>query len=286
MRKPKKNRKKFLSFLFLFWISVVTSFSQGISVDAGLTPAEDRWIFRTQLRYMSLGDLANLSQKMEMYMVPIVLAYGLKSNLTMLCRQPIMRREMFMMGTSNAASGFGDLFLMGKFKLYRRNTENYTLGIAATLGLEAPTGSSAFSSKTWDLKPGLYFSWRRGALGSDVSIAYTWNGFAGEGKNNVIPGNEFALDWAASYQFSVRGSTRMSIAPVLEISYRYISFDRAEGVNIENTGESIFYVSPGIKFLSASIVLEALIQIPVTQDRKGNQIERNSTLLFGVRYLF
>ncbi|MHC4559338.1 MAG: hypothetical protein ACYS80_18760, partial [Planctomycetota bacterium] len=28
----------------------------GISVDAGLTPAEDRWIFRTQLRYMQRKD--------------------------------------------------------------------------------------------------------------------------------------------------------------------------------------------------------------------------------------
>jgi hypothetical protein len=28
----------------------------GISVDAGLTPAEDRWIFRTQVRYMRRTD--------------------------------------------------------------------------------------------------------------------------------------------------------------------------------------------------------------------------------------
>ncbi len=193
---------------------------------------------------------------------------------------------MSMTGTSSAASGFGDFFLMGKFKLYRLNTESYTLGMAATLGIEAPTGSSAFSSRTWDLKPGLYFSWRTGGLGSDVSITYTWNGFAGEGRNNVNPGNEVALDWTASYQFSLGGSARMSLAPVLEVSYRDISFDRLEGEDIANTGESILYVSPGIKFISTSIVLEALIQVPVVQKRNGNQIERNSTLLFGVRYLF
>jgi hypothetical protein len=286
MRSFKLTRKKLLFFLFLFCISVVISFSHGISVDAGLTPAEDRWIFRTQFRYLSLGDLANLNREMEMHMVPVVLAYGLRSNLTLLCRQPILRRKMTMMGASDPASGFGDFFLMGKFKLYRRNTESYTLGMAATLGIEAPTGSSEFSSRTWDLKPGLYFSWRTGGLGSDVSIAYTLNGVAGEGIDNVIPGNEFALDWAASYQFSLGGSSRMSIAPVLEASYRDISFNRVDGEDIENTGRSILFFSPGIKFISTSFVLEALIQIPVSQKWNGNQLDRNSTLLFGMRYLF
>jgi hypothetical protein len=286
MRLIKIGIKRLLSFFLLFWLSVMISYSHGISVDAGLTPAEDRWIFRTQLRYLSLGDQANMNQRMEVFMVPVVLAYGLKSNLTLLIKQPILRREMSMMGTNNTANGFGDFFLMGKFKLYRRNTESYTLGMAATLGIEAPTGSSAFSSRTWDLKPGLYFSWRTGGLGSDISVAYTWNGVAGEGINNVIPGNEFALDWGTSYQFSLGGSSRVSIAPVLEASYRDISFDRTGGVDIENTGRSILFVSPGIKFISTSFVLEALVQIPVSQKLNGNQLERNPTLLLGLRYLF
>jgi hypothetical protein len=235
---------------------------------------------------MSLGNLTKMNQKMEMYMIPVVLAYGLKSNLTLLVRQPVLRRDMSMMGTSNADNGFGDLFVMGKFKLYRRNTENDTLGVAATIGIEAPTGSSAFSSRTWDLQPGLYFSWRRGGLGSDVSVAYTWNGFAGEGKNNVNPGNELAIDWAASYQVAIGERARISMAPVLEVSYRVISSNRLNGRDLENTGESILYISPGIKFTSLSLVLEALVQIPVAQKRNGNQIKRNSTLLFGLRYMF
>ena len=151
MKPQEKKKKQFLSSLLIFCASLSFSYSSGISVDAGLTPAQDRWIFRTQLRYMSFSSMALNNQKMGMYMMPVVLAYGLKSNLTLLCRQPIMRRDMSMMGAGHAENGFGDLFVMGKFKLYRRNTPNYTLGMAATIGIEAPTGSDAFSSKTWDL---------------------------------------------------------------------------------------------------------------------------------------
>ena len=191
-----------------------------------------------------------------------------------------------MMEASNADSGFGDLFVMGKFKVYRRNTVNYTVGVAATIGIEAPTGSDGFSSKTWDLHPGLYFSWRRGSLGTDVNIAYAWNGFAGKGRNGINPGNEIAFDLAVSYQFGLGESSRVSMAPVFEVSYRDISSDRLNGRDIENTGESILYISPGIKFTRSSLILEALLQIPVVQNRNGNQIERNATWLFGLRYMF
>ncbi len=286
MKPQEKRKKRFLSFLLIFCASVAFSYSSGISVDAGLTPAQDRWIFRTQLRYMSFGSMAKINQKMEMYMVPVVLAYGLKSNLTILCRQPIMRRDMSMMGASHTENGFGDLFVMGKFKIYRRNTPNYTFGVAATIGIEAPTGSDAFSSKTWDLQPGLYFSWRRGSLGSDVSIAYTWNGFAHKGQNGVNPGNELAFDWAISYQFGLGTNSRISMAPVLEVSYRDISSDRRNSRGIENTGGSIFYISPGFKFTMSSLILEALLQLPAAQNRNGIQIELNATWLFGLRYMF
>jgi hypothetical protein len=286
MKPQEKRKKQFLSFLLIFCASVAFSYSSGISVDAGLTPAQDRWIFRTQLRYMSFGSTALINQRMEMYMVPVVLAYGLKPNLTVLCRQPIMKRDMSMMGTSNAENGFGDLFFMGKFKIYRRNTPNYTLGMAATIGIEAPTGSDAFSSKTWDLQPGLYFSWRRGSLGSDVSIAYTWNGFAKKEQNGVNPGNVLAFDWAVSYQFGLGTNSRISMAPVLEVSYRDISSDRLNNGDIENTGESFLYFSPGFKFTMSSLILEALLQFPVAQNRNGIQIERNATWLFGLRYMF
>ena len=282
MKAQDKKRKHFLSFFLIFCTSVSISFSSGISVDAGLTPAEDRWIFRTQFRYMSIGS----STKMEMYMVPLILAYGVKPYLTLLYRQPIIAQEMSMMGASNAASGFGDLFVMGKFKVYRRNTANYTVGVAATIGIEAPTGSDEFSTKTWDLQPGLYFSWRRGSLGSDANIVYVWNGFAGEGRNNTNPGNEIAFDWAVSYQFSLGESSRITIAPVLEVSYRDISSDRLNGRDVENTGDSILYISPGIKFTKSSFILEALLQIPFSQNRHGNQIERNVTWIFGMRYMF
>ncbi|MHC4528138.1 MAG: transporter, partial [Planctomycetota bacterium] len=169
----------------------------GISVDAGLTPAEDRWIFRTQVRHMRRkSDPTAMDREMSTYAYPTVLAYGLRPDLTLMARQTVMHRRTSMGGSSRSDTGLADLFVLGKYKLYRRNTREYTFGTAATLGVELPTGDDDFTSETWDLQPGLFTSWRSGPWASDFNISYTWNGFADRGRGGVNPGDELSLDWA------------------------------------------------------------------------------------------
>ncbi len=217
----------------------------GISVDAGLTPAEDRWIFRTQMRYMRRkNDPTLMDRKMSTYTFPVVLAYGFRPDLTLMVRQAVKHSKMSMGGSISRDTGLDDLFVLGKYKIYRRNTRKYTFGIASTLGLEFPTGDDDFSSETWDLKPGLFTSWRSGPWASDFSIAYKWNGFADRGKDGLNPGNELSVDLALAHQFSIGEKANMSLAPVLELSYKDIRPDRLSGHSVSNTGESVLYLSP------------------------------------------
>jgi hypothetical protein len=259
----------------------------GISVDAGLTPPEDRWIIRTQFRYMQRkDDPTPMNQKMDTYAFPVVVAYGFRPDLTLMVRQRVKHRKMSMGGSVSRDTGLGDLFVLGKYKLYRRNTRKYTFGIAPILGLEFPTGDDDFGSETWDLQPGLFTSWRSGPWASDFSIAYKWNGFADRGKDGLNPGNELSVDLALAHQFSIGGKADTSLSPVLELSYKNILSDRLHGRDLPHTGESVLYLSPGIKFTVSSFILEALIQIPVWQDQKGSQLGRGTGIIVGTRFMF
>ena len=259
----------------------------GISVDAGLTPAEDRWILRTQGMYTRRrSDSAAMDRKMSMYALRTVVAYGLRPDLTVMVRQAAHYRKMSMGGSFARDSGLGDLFLMGKYELFRRNTRESTFGIASTLGLEFPSGADAFTSDTWDLKPGLYTSWRKGSWATDFSASYKWNGFADRGRGGVNPGNELSLDWALARQFSIAGSADISVTPVLELSYVKIRPDHVHGHDVPSTGESVLYLSPGIKYTKSSFIVEALLQIPVHQRQRDAGLERGSRLLLGARWMF
>jgi hypothetical protein len=259
----------------------------GISVDAGLTPPEDRWIVRTMGVYMRREkDPTAMDRKMNKYTLNTVLAYGLRPDLTLMLKQPAVYQEMTRNGVISKDTGVGDLSLIAKYRILRRNTREYTLGLSAIAGLEPPTGTDAFSSETWDFKPGIYISLRRDALASDFNIGYNWNGFSDDGKGGVNPGDELSLDYAIAYQFSFGEEAEVALAPVLELSYKHISSDRLNDNKVINTGESVFYISPGLKFTKSSFILEALVQIPTWQDQNGSQTKRGVGYIVGTRFMF
>lgn len=259
----------------------------GISVDAGLTPAEGRWILRTQMRYMQRDDDPTpMNRSMKVYMLNNTLAYGLRRNLTLMLKQAVVRNEMVMAGTTSEDTGPADLFVMAKYRAYRVNTSEQTFGLAATLGLGLPTGGDAFTSDTWSVKAGLYTSWRRGPWASDLNVANAWLDPAGEGSRGIEPGDEVALDWALAHQFSIGETADVSLTPVLEFSYKHISPDRLEDQNVPETGEAVVLLSPGVKFTRSSFILEVLAQIPVWQKQEGSQLKRDTGMLVGTRFMF
>ncbi|MEE8424000.1 MAG: transporter [Thermodesulfobacteriota bacterium] len=201
-------------------------------------------------------------------------------------KQPVVHQEMSMADSTSKDTGFADLSLIAKYGIYRRNTPEYTFGVATTLGFELPTGADAFTSETWDIRPGLYTSWRSGPWATDFNIAYAWNGFADESTGGINPGDELSLDWALAHQFSIGEKARVSFAPVLELSYKNIWPDQLRGDNVANTGDFVLYLSPGIKFTKSSFILEALLQIPVWQEQKGSQLKRGIGGLVGTRFMF
>ena len=276
--------------LKIFCITIVTlvllsstAKTAGISVDAGLTPPEDRWILRTQLRYMAKK---NDVRKMSNTIISSVFAYGIRRNLTFMIKQMVLNQKMSMGESDDKKSGLSDLSLLCKYGLYRHNTREYIFGIASTLALELPTGNDTFTSETWDIRPGLYLSLRKGYWATDLNISYSWNGFTGQNSMDINPGDELSLDWALAHQFSLGNKSQVSLAPVLELSFKKILPDYFNNQNVSNTGESIFFVSPGIKYTKSSFILETLIQLPAWQSQKGVQLKHSTRGLVGLRFMF
>jgi hypothetical protein len=264
----------------------VESYAAGISVDAGLTPSEDRWILRSQIRYMSRSeDPTAMGREMERYVFPLVVAYGLRSDVTLFIRQILTHQKMTMGDTSKESTGLTDTFLFAKYRAFRLNTRAVTFGIAPTLGIELPSGKDGFTSDTWDLKVGMYGSSRMQTWASDINIAYKWNGFKGENGLGINPGDELSLDLAGAYQFGFGEGARTTIAPVVELSYLKVLPNRVDGADAANSGEEVLYLSPGVKLTTTMLIFEMLVRLPAWQSQEGMQLERDAMLLAGMRVL-
>lgn len=288
---PRRMSRSSLVCQYLF-LSVICGFAvtatgTGITADAGLTPPADRWIFRSQVRYMSHDDdPMDMDRSMTMLANPFVLAYGLRPNVTVLARQIFYHRAMHMMGSDSTATGRGDLFLLSKWRMLRINRRDYIVGVAPTFGIELPTGDDTFGSDTWDLTTGAYFTGRRGPLGADLNLAYRFNGIDDRYGSDGRPGDEFTANLALAYQFTLDEDATMSLWPVVELSYTDTAEDRMDGRAVMGTGGDLLQCAMGMKFARQSLMFEALLQIPLQQRTHAGQLERQLGGLIGVRYLF
>ncbi len=284
-----KRQRKRLACMTIVLCAVAVSaqrvYATGITADVGLTPSADRWIFRSQLRYMQRDhDPTAMDSEMEMYMVPVVLAYGVSPRMTAIVRQPFFHREMEMASRSMDDTGVGDLAIIGKYRALRVNRPEYIFGVAPILGVELPTGDNDFGSDTWDVLTGVYMSGRRGPVGADLNLEYKVNG--AEERNGDRQGDEFTATAAVAYQFSLNDEATMSLWPVLEITYSRMSDDLEDGHKMSNSGEDVVLLSPGLKYAYQSFMLELLIQFPLDQNQNGDQAERGIGGLVGIRYMF
>jgi hypothetical protein len=231
---------------------------------------------------MSRGEKP--SGKIQQFVIPVVLAYGVRSNVTLVARQALIRRERTVLEDSSTESGLGDTYVFVKYKAFRSNSPRLTFGVAPTVGVEFPTGQSAFSSNTWDLRAGLYASTRTRTWSSDVNIAYMRNDMFDDVV--VVPGDELSIDAAAAYQFVIDHNGAVTASPVLELSYLKVWPSRIGDDEAPNTGESVLYVSPGAKLSTSMVIMEGLVRIPVRDDLAGDQPKRNVQALLGFRFLF
>lgn len=254
----------------------------GISADAGLTPAQDKWILRTQMRFMQRSnDPMPMNREMEMYMFPMVVAYGLRPELTVMVRQPYARMDMTMNSATNRETGFGDLMVMAKYRALRYNSRRYTFGIAPLLGFILPTGQKPFAADGLGLKTGFFFSGRIVPWAGDLNVTYRWNGVTGG--DDVVRNEELEIIAALAHQINFGESARTALAPVLELSYNNLTQDRISGIKQPNTGESWLGVSPGLKVTYSSLIFEGLVRIPVWRNQIGLQPELGTGVLFGIR---
>ena len=183
------------------------------------------------------------------------------------------------------SSGFGDLFLNFKYKLYRKNTESYMLGIAPTLGATLPTGKDSFSSKTFDFQAGLYSSFRKDSFGSDFNIAFKKKDVFGKKPDDIEMGNEISWNLAFAHQFSLDRTAHITLAPVVEINFLHLFPNRINDQAQPNNGETIYFLSPGLKLTTPYFAFEALLQQVMSQKQNGVQMERKTGIILGIRFL-
>ena len=267
-------KNKVLSFALLLILLFPTAFfskAEGISVDTGLTPAQDRIIVR--LQYRNLLNQMN-GNDIVVHMMPIVVVYGLSPDITVM-----MRNVYRAVGTNESMmemdSRWMDPFLMGKVKLFRHNDRHYNIGVAGFAGTTFPILKNSIS-KTYNPILGINVSFRPGLWSFDLNNAYEWLNYYI--KENNSSARQLQINLAVSRNLIIQGLGNWVLAPVQEFSF--------VGNNpIDGDSSSFGFISPGVQLVSPHVKFEGLYQIAVNSN-KATGVRNVNRLIIGLRFMF
>ncbi len=203
--------------------------------------------------------------------------------------------------------GFGDVSVFGSYRLLHDHSQN--LEAVLTLGVKAPTGRTNAvdtsgelfetehqpGSGSWDFSAG-------GSVGKQVGLwsfatngLYTW---AGNGSQDTRLGNRANLGVNASYRiWSSGGADAMHLGAAgdgimyhggvdhgppaasqhldvsLGLNMQWSAMQRVAGVLDDNTGGSVVYLAPGVRYGTDKWSLFGSVGIPVVKNVNGLQSE-------------
>ncbi len=255
----------------LLLTAALSSRAEGISVDAGLTPGQDRIIVR--LQYRNIFNYMG-SDKMVMHMMPVVIAYGLTPDVTLM-----MRNGYRAAGTNETMmemeSQWMDPFLMGKVKLYRHNARTYTVGVAGFAGTTFPILNSSLS-KTYSPVLGLNASYRPGMWSFDLNNAFEWVNY--NARENKPAAKQLQVNLAVSRNIILPNLENWVLSPVQEFSF-------VKNNPAASSSASYSFISPGFQLISPNVKIEGLYQIAVNPSQSTG-VKNGNRLILGLRLMF
>ena len=253
----------------------------------------------------------------NLFQYQVSLAWGVTNNLTIGASVPYLERNNIRaahndMGTGEVeiagdASGIGDARLFGQYRFFHDTLQD----LAVITGIKIPTGATDErevegelfetdhqpGSGSWDPFLGLAYNRSFGRAGISANVLYS---YTTKGSQQTDLGNGFNYNLALSYRlFSAMeshyhhhdhehghehtASILDYIDVALELNGDLRGKDEIDGVNEDNSGGHILYISPGMRVgFAHSWSFYTSIGIPVTRNLNGVQSEQDYRIIGGM----
>ncbi len=202
--------------------------------------------------------------------------YGLAQRVTFMASLPYVFKEQTLEGVTGSVEGIGDLDVTAVAML--AEVWAARLALHATADIRAPTGDSQVPDELGAIDPHLQpgtGAWS--AIGGlQATLAAGVPLFAGASYQwNDTNAQEFQFGDVFRFNFGAQRTVTGPVDAIGEINGRWADYDTHEGVSDPNSGGTVVYFSPGLRWRIAPVVhLRGQIQLPVFEDLYGIQDEK------------
>lgn len=261
---------------------------QGINTNVALAVSEGEGIWRSQLRWIrATDDPSPLDREADRLVAPQTLVYGVTPKLTAFATLPILAHREIQAGgrTVLEDEAIGDLTLLGRYTFYQDDYAPLSTRRVAFLGgVKLPTGADRFGTPSFDPLFGLVATGATNRHEVDADLLFT----ATTERQGVETGDRLRYDVAYRYRLwpdRFRGRL-VQLNGLVELNGTWTSVTEEDGRTLGDTGGNVLFVSPGLQLITSRFVLEASLQLPLLQDLRGPQLERDFVGVLSVRLPF
>lgn len=275
-----------------------------ITFNTALPVHTGEWIVRQQTIWLrATDDPSPLDRDLNVLVAPVVVVYGLNSRVALFAIQPFLSKQIEITTPSGratrATTGLGDLTAMARVTAVAFDRLGETIRFAPFAGLKLPTGRDdeadgigrlpqplQLGSGSLDPVFGAVFTWQRLRWQIDASGSYQRTTEA----NGFDSGDEARGDASFQYRLVPRGALGGGVPSylyaVVESNAVWHGRSRLSGLPDGDSGGFIWYVAPGLQWVTLRTVLEATVQIPVVQNTNGLGLREDFTALLSLRVSF
>ena len=225
-----------------------------IATEVALPVAQDQGVVRVK---------STVNSKAQTTTNLLALAYGLHPDTTLILMLPYMH--------SPDASGLSDVPILLRQTFMKSDSHLGTLRLAALGGIEVPSWRDSISQKNVGVKGGSVFTLQSDRHEIDADLIYS----------HRIPSGDFdkgdALSYDLAYQIRLYpwSLAEEGVASQwnldVELNGTYEERDKMNGIEQAATGGQSLYLSGGFQWITTSLVLEALYQVPVSNRLNGGR---------------
>ncbi len=168
--------------------------------------------------------------------------------------------------------GIGDMTLSTKYRFWRKDSLGVQETSAIIAKVKLDSGDHHIGSGTTDALLGFTYGYESLKWYRWASIRYRFNQDRTlNNQDDLQRGDRLFVDLAGGYRPKINDYREADTVWLLELNGEYNQSNLFNGVGINNTGGSQWFVSPGILWTLRNFAIKAGLQIPLSANLKGDQ---------------